>query len=80
MKDLAENNLIRFKNILEEKRECSPISRSKDQRAELISLLRFLSIFLLLKSILRDPLEKIIEECAQMAVENYKRPNCSSKV
>lgn len=73
MKDLAENNLIRFKNITRKKEALFANFRVKGLRAG-VTFSASISVDISAAEVdPADPLEKIIEECARIGVKEFKK-------
>ncbi len=73
MKDLAENNLIRFKNITKKKEALFANFRVKGLRAG-VTFSASISVDISAAEVdLADPLEKIIEECARIGMKEFKK-------
>lgn len=73
MKDLAENNLVRFKNISKKKDAMYANFKLKGVRAG-VSFSASISIDIAAAEVHPgDVLEKIIEECARIAVKEFKK-------
>lgn len=73
MKDLADNNVVQFKNIVKKKESMYANFKVNGVRA---GVHFSASISVDLSAAEMDagmPLEKIIEECAQIGVEEFKR-------
>ena len=72
MKNIAENNLIRFINITKKKEGLVANFRAKGIKGG-AKFSASISVALLDAEVeLTDSLEKIIEECAKIAVKEYK--------
>jgi hypothetical protein len=73
MKDLAENNVIRFINISRKKDGIFANFKVKGLRGG-VTFSASISVDISAAEVdPADPLEKIIEECAKMAVKELKR-------
>ncbi|MGR3973857.1 MAG: hypothetical protein QRY72_04760 [Candidatus Rhabdochlamydia sp.] len=73
MKDLAENNLIRFKNISKKKETMYANFIVKGIRRG-VNFSASISVDLSAAELVAtDPLEKIIEECARIGVSEFKK-------
>ena len=73
MKDLAENNLIRFKNISRKKESMYANFKVKGIRAG-VTFTASISVDIAAAEVHPgDVLEKIIEECARIGVDEFKR-------
>jgi hypothetical protein len=73
MKDLAENNLIRFKNISKNKESMFANFKVKGIRAG-VNFSASISVDISAAEVhAGDVLEKIIEECARIGVAEFKR-------
>ncbi len=73
MKDLAENNLIRFKNISKKKETMSANFKVKGLRNG-VNFTASISVDLSAAELHPgDVLEKIIEECARLGVNEFKK-------
>ncbi|NGX61881.1 MAG: hypothetical protein K940chlam9_01371 [Chlamydiae bacterium] len=73
MKDLAENNLVRFKNISKKKEGIFANFRIKGIRNGTV-FSASISVDLDAADVdPSDPLEKIIEECARIGVKEFQR-------
>lgn len=74
MKDIAENNLIRFINITKKKEGMFANFKVKGVKGG-TSFRASISVDIAASEIdlATDPLEKIIESCARMAVREFKR-------
>ena len=73
MKDLAENNLIRFKNILKKKESIYANFKVSGVRAG-VNFTASISVDLAAAEVHPgDVLEKIIEECARIGVQEFKK-------
>ena len=73
MDDLAENNLIRFKNISKKKESIQANFRVKGIRGG-VTFTASISVDLAAAEVHPgDVLEKIIEECARIGVKEFKR-------
>ncbi|HNA61552.1 MAG TPA: hypothetical protein PKW79_00540 [Rhabdochlamydiaceae bacterium] len=73
MKDLAENNLIRFKNISKKKDTMTANFRVKGIRGG-VNFSASISVDLSAAELHPgDVLEKIIEECARLGVNEFKK-------
>ncbi len=73
MKDLAENNLVRFKNISKKKDTIHANFKVKGVRAG-VNFTASISVDLAAAELHPgDVLEKIIEECARIGVKEFKR-------
>lgn len=73
MKDLAENNLIRFKNISKKKEAIFANFKVKGVRGG-VNFSASISVDLSAAEVhAGDVLEKIIEECARIGVTEFKR-------
>jgi hypothetical protein len=73
MKDLAENNLIRFKNISKKKETMTANFKVKGLRNG-VNFTASISVDLSAAELHPgDVLEKIIEECARLGVNEFKK-------
>jgi len=73
MKDLAENNLIRFKNISKKKETMHANFKVKGMRAG-VNFTASISVDISAAEVHPgDVLEKIIEECARIGVKEFKK-------
>ncbi len=73
MKDLAENNLIRFKNISKKKETMYANFKVKGIRGG-VNFSASISVDIAAAEVhAGDVLEKIIEECARIGVKEFKR-------
>lgn len=73
MKDLAENNLIRFKNISKKKESIHANFKVKGVRGG-VNFSASISVDLAAAEVHPgDVLEKIIEECARIGVKEFKK-------
>ena len=73
MKDLAENNLIRFRNITRKKESIYANFKVNGIRAG-VNFSAAISVDLAAAEVhAGDVLEKIIEECARIGVEEFKK-------
>lgn len=73
MKDLAENNLIRFKNILKKKESIYANFKVSGVRAG-VNFSASISVDLAAAEVhAGDVLEKIVEECARIGVQEFKK-------
>ena len=73
MKDLAENNLIRFKNISKKKETMYANFKVKGLRAG-VDISASISVDLSAAELHPgDVLEKIIEECARIGIAEFKK-------
>ena len=73
MKDLAENNLIRFKNISKKKETMYANFKVKGIRGG-VNFTASISVDIAAAEVhAGDVLEKIIEECARIGVKEFKR-------
>lgn len=73
MKDLAENNLIRFKNISKKKETMYANFKVKGLRAG-VNFTASISVDISAAEVHPgDVLEKIIEECARIGVKEFKK-------
>lgn len=73
MKDLAENNLIRFKNILRKKDSLYANFKVNGVRAG-VNFSASISVDIAAAEVhAGDVLEKIVEECARIGVEEFKK-------
>ncbi|CAM0117950.1 hypothetical protein [Rhabdochlamydiaceae symbiont of Dictyostelium giganteum] len=73
MKDLAENNLIRFKNISKKKETMYANFIVKGLRRG-VNFSASISVDISAAELqATDPLEKIIEECARIGVSEFKK-------
>ncbi|MGE5196541.1 MAG: hypothetical protein ACM3JI_04350 [Anaerolineae bacterium] len=73
MKDLAENNLVRFKNISKKKEAIYANFRVKGVRGG-VNFSASISVDISAAEVhAGDVLEKIIEECARIGVDEFKR-------
>jgi len=73
MKDLAENNLIRFKNITKKKESMYANFNVKGIRAG-VNFAASISVDIAAAEVhAGDVLEKIIEECARIGVNEFKK-------
>lgn len=73
MKDLAENNLIRFKNISKKKETMYANFNVKGIRAG-VNFSASISVDISAAEVhAGDVLEKIIEECARIGVNEFKK-------
>ncbi|MCX6991368.1 MAG: hypothetical protein NTX49_09980 [Chlamydiae bacterium] len=73
MKDLAENNLIRFKNITKKKESMYANFNVKGIRAG-VNFSASISVDIAAAEVhAGDVLEKIIEECARIGVNEFKK-------
>lgn len=73
MKDLAENNLIRFKNISKKKESMTANFKVKGLRNG-VNFTASISVDLSAAELHPgDVLEKIIEECARLGVSEFKK-------
>jgi len=73
MKDLAENNLVRFKNISRKKSGMFANFRIKGVRGGTTFTASIAVDMQAAEVDCGDPLEKIIEECARIGVEEFQR-------
>ncbi|GAB5411484.1 MAG: hypothetical protein ChlgKO_05980 [Chlamydiales bacterium] len=72
MKDLAENNLVRFKNVSRKKTETTANFSVKGLRAG-VSFTASIAVDLSAADVHPgETLEKIIEECARIGVKEFK--------
>lgn len=77
MKDLAENNVIRFLNISRRKEGIFANFKVKGQKGG-VSFSASISVDISAAEVdPADPLEKIIEECAKIAVREVRRSEYS---
>ena len=75
MKDLAENNLIRFRNILKKKETMYANFKVKGIRSG-VNFTASISVDISAAEVHPgDTLEKIIEECARIGVDEFKKAN-----
>lgn len=75
MKDLAENNLIRFRNISKKKETMYANFKVKGLRAG-VNFTASISVDISAAEVHPgDVLEKIIEECARIGVNEFKKAN-----
>jgi len=75
MEDLAENNLIRFKNISKKKETMYANFKVKGLRAG-VHFSATISVDISAAEVhAGDVLEKIIEECARIGVDEFKKAN-----
>ena len=73
MKDLSENNLIRFKNISKQKETMFANFKVKGVRGG-VNFSASISVDISAAEVhAGDVLEKIIEECARIGVNEFKR-------
>lgn len=73
MKDLAENNLIRFKNITRKKEAMYANFSVKGIKGG-VTFSASISVDIAAAELNpTDPLEKIIEECARIGVSQFKK-------
>jgi hypothetical protein len=73
MHDLAENNLIRFKNISRKKESLCANFKVKGMRAG-VNFTASISVDMAAAEVHPgDVLEKIIEECAKIGVSEFKK-------
>jgi hypothetical protein len=73
MKDLAENNLIRFKNVTKKKESMYANFNVKGIRAG-VNFSASISVDIAAAEVhAGDVLEKIIEECARIGVNEFKK-------
>ena len=73
MKDLAENNLIRFKNITKKKESMYANFNVKGIRAG-VNFSASISVDIAAAEVhAGDVLEKIIEECARIGVNEFRK-------
>lgn len=73
MKDLAENNLVRFKNISKKKETIFANFKVKGVRGG-VNFTASISVDISAAEVhAGDILEKIIEECARIGVKEFKR-------
>jgi len=73
MKDLAENNLVRFKNISRKKESMYANFKVKGIRGG-VTFSASISVDIAAAEVhAGDILEKIIEECARIGVDEFKR-------
>lgn len=73
MKNIAENNLVRFINITKKKDGVFANYRVKGIKGGMM-FSSSISVDLSAAEVdLADPLEKIIEECARLAVKEFKK-------
>lgn len=73
MKDLAENNLIRFKNISKKKEAIYANFRVKGVRAG-VNFSASISVDIAAAEVhAGDILEKIIEECAKIGLSEFRK-------
>jgi hypothetical protein len=73
MKDLIENNLIRFRNISRKKETISVNFRVKGLKGG-VNFSATISVDLSVADVNPgDPLEKIIEECARTGLREFKK-------
>lgn len=72
MKNLAENNLIRFKNISKKKDGIFANFKVKGVKGGTTFSTSFAVDISAAEVDPADPLEKIIEQCARMAVKEFK--------
>ena len=73
MKDLAENNLVRFKNISKKKEAIYANFKVKGVRGG-VNFSASISVDISAAEVhAGDVLEKIIEECARIAAKEYKK-------
>jgi hypothetical protein len=73
MKDLAENNLIRFKNISKKKEAIYANFKVKGVRGG-VNFAASIQVDLAAAEVhAGDVLEKIIEECARIGVKEFKK-------
>ena len=73
MKNLAENNLIRFINLTRKKDGIFANFKAKGVRGGTVFTASISVDIAAAEVDPQDPLEKIIEECAKMAVNEFKR-------
>ena len=73
MKDLAENNLIRFTNITRKKNALFANFRVKGLHNGVVFSATISVDIATLELHPGDPLEKIVEECAKHGVKEYKK-------
>lgn len=73
MKNIAENNLIRFLNITRRKEGLFANFKAKGTRNGLVFKASFSVDLAAAEVDPSDPLEKIIEECARLAVQEFKK-------
>lgn len=75
MKDLTENNLIRFRNLSKKKETMYANFKMKGIRAG-VNFTAAISVDISAAELHPgDTLEKIIEECARIGVEEFKKAN-----
>ncbi len=73
MKDLAENNLIRFKNLVKKKESIYANFKVSGVRAG-VNFSASISVDIAAAELHPgDVLEKIIEECARIGVQEFKK-------
>jgi hypothetical protein len=73
MKDLAENNLIRFKNISKKKETIFANFRVKGLRGG-VNFTASITVDLAAAEVhAGDVLEKIIEECARIGIKEFRK-------
>ena len=73
MKDLAENNLIRFKNLVKKKESIYANFKVSGVRAG-VNFSASISVDIAAAELHHgDVLEKIIEECARIGVQEFKK-------
>ena len=73
MKDLAENNLIRFKNITKKKETIYANFRMHGIRAG-VNFSALIAVDMAAAEVdAGDSLEKIVEECARIGVQEFKK-------
>jgi len=74
MKNIAENNLVRFINITKKKDGIFANFRVKGLRGGvLLSASISVDISACNLNLAEDPFEKIVEECAKVALKEFKR-------
>lgn len=73
MTDLAENNVIRFINITRKREGIFANFKVKGQRGGVVFTASISVDITDAEVDPADPLEKIIEECAKLAVKEFKR-------
>jgi hypothetical protein len=75
MKDLTENNLIRFRNLSKKKETMYANFKMKGIRAG-VNFTASISVDISAAEVHPgDTLEKIIEECARIGVDEFKKAN-----
>ncbi len=73
MKDLAENNLIRFTNVTKKKNALFANFKVKGLRNGVVFSASISVDITALELHPGDPLEKIVEECARLGVKEFKK-------